>query len=116
MLADYPKVALPVAGVNLCQFTQPHTPDAPPRRGEGLPHHGRRVAAERRTQPFALMSRLSVFGVPLAQTLAVFTLSEAIPGLVGWRELFANRPVGGVRTGHNLLASVLEQLGREQFS
>lgn len=73
-------------------------------------------AAERRTQPFALMSRLSLFGVPRAQTLAVFTLTEAIPGLVGWRELFANRPVGGVRTGHNLLASVLEQLGREQFS
>jgi hypothetical protein len=72
--------------------------------------------AERRTQPFALMSRLSLFGVPRAQTLAVFTLTEAIPGLVGWRELFANRPVGGVRTGHNLLASVLEQLGREQFS
>jgi len=43
-------------------------------------------------------------------------LTEAIPRLVGWRELFANRPVGGVRTGHNLLASVLEQLGREQFS
>jgi hypothetical protein len=29
VLADYPKVALPVAGVNLCQFTQAHTPDAP---------------------------------------------------------------------------------------
>jgi hypothetical protein len=25
VLADYPKVALPVAGVNLCQFTKPHT-------------------------------------------------------------------------------------------
>ena len=59
-------------------------------------------AAERRTQPFALMSRLSVFGVLRAQTLAVFTLTEAIPRLVGWRELFANRPFGGVRTGHNL--------------
>lgn len=65
----------------------------------------RAKAAERRTQPFAVMSRLGVFGVPRAQTLAVFTLTEAIPGLVGWRELFANRPVGGVRTGHNLLAS-----------
>ena len=62
------------------------------------------------------MSRLSLFGVPWAQTLAVFTLAEAIPGLVGWRELLATRPVGGVRTGHTLLASVLEQLGREQFS
>jgi hypothetical protein len=77
--------------------------------------HGRN-AAESRTQPFALMSRLSLFGVPRAQTLAVFTLTEAIPGLVGWRELFANRSVGGVRTAHNLLDSVLEQLGREQFS
>ena len=62
------------------------------------------------------MSRLSVFGVPRAQTLAGFTPTEAIPGLVSWRELFANRPVGGVRTLHNFLASVREQLGREQFS
>lgn len=86
------------------------------RSGKKRPEGVARLAAERRTQPFALMSRLSLFGVPRAQTLAVFTLTEAIPGLVGWRELFANRPVGGVRTGHNLLASVLEQLGREQFS
>ena len=45
-------------------------------------------AAEGRLQLFALMSRLSWFGVPRAQRLAVFTLTEAIPGLVGWRELF----------------------------
>src|SRR5664279_1440010 len=69
-LEDHPspnKGHTPIAAMSGQTQTAPSTP----------------FAAGRRIQLFALMSRLSLFGVPRAQTLAVFTLTEAIPGLVG---------------------------------
>ena len=56
VLADYPKVALPVAGVNLCQSMKPHTPDPPPRRGEGLPLMG---AESRRNDACRPLARIA---------------------------------------------------------